>query len=83
LRGKNLGVNIPHNFEKFLDVDKNKKELFNLLANDLIAVRSPVKQVFCTYKDKVISSSDEETIASISLSSHDEADARTSTFACI
>ena len=70
------GVKMPRNFKQFLSEESNKEELFNMLATNLVSIESPGKEIFCTLKDKVLSSVGEESVVSISPSSHEEADAQ-------
>lgn len=66
-------VKIPKNFQKFLAHDKNKEQLFALLARNLAKVQIDEKTVISTTKEKVLVSSTSN--VQMTSSSHEEADA--------
>src|SRR6218665_1676936 len=67
---------IPRNFNEFLRVDENKKQLFHFLANQLTGDQYEGKTIVCTLEDQVISSGVHIDLTIISPSWHEEANGR-------
>ncbi len=71
-----LSVKIPPNWKSFLRVNQNKAELFRLLAEEVIAIHAPGKEVYSTYRNDVLSNTDRTTMDGLQLCNHEEADSR-------
>lgn len=69
-------VKIPPNWKSFLRVDDNKTELFRLLAEEVVNIPTPGKEVYSTQDEQVVSNVTRETLESLHPCSHEEADTR-------
>ncbi|KAK3737069.1 hypothetical protein QZH41_013876, partial [Actinostola sp. cb2023] len=68
---------IPSDWKGFLRVDENKKELFLLLANYVVAMAIPDgKELYSTAGESVLSSSNRSDMTILSPCTHEEADTR-------
>ena len=69
-------VNIPPNWKSFLRVDDNKTELFRLLAEEVVSIAAPGKEVYSTQGNQVVSNGSRQTMEGLQPCSHEEADTR-------
>jgi len=67
---------IPTNFNRFLAVDDNKEQLFNLISRYLVSKVEGNKVVICTVRDVVCTNSTVVDISTISPCNAEEADGR-------
>ena len=71
-----LSVKIPPNWKSFLRVNQNKAELFRLLAEEVMAIHAPGKEVYSTYGSDILSNTDRTTMDGLQPCNHEEADSR-------
>ena len=69
-------VKIPSNWNSFLRVEKNKKELFILLAQEKGSIDVVDKQVYSTDDNRVVSNTTKERLEGLQPCNHEEADTR-------
>lgn len=68
-------LNIPKNWTKFLNVDENKQQLFDLLARDFVKIESPNCLIVTNAKENVLTSTDYE-CSRLEPCNHEETDTR-------
>lgn len=66
----------PKNWQSFLRVDENKKELYNYLSDCISSQFTPGKELYCTRDTTVVASHDSDIGSDIAPCNHEEADAR-------
>ena len=69
---------IPGNWQEFLRVDKNKTEVFNFLAQEVVENLCTEKRVFSTCGKHVLCSRVHQDVSALAPCSHEEADTRMS-----
>lgn len=69
-------VKIPPNWKSFLRVDDNKTGLFRLLAEEVVSIDAPGKEVYSTQGNQVVSNGTRQTLEGLQPCSHEEADTR-------
>ena len=69
-------VKIPSNWNSFLRVEKNKKELFILLAQEKGSIDVVDKEVYSTDDNRVVSNTARERLEGLQPCNHEEADTR-------
>ncbi|KAF2896846.1 hypothetical protein ILUMI_09339 [Ignelater luminosus] len=72
----NLSTVIPKNFKDFLNDADNKKQLFNILARQLIQECYAHKEIVCTTKVRIVRSNNSLDVSNLSPTWHEEADGR-------
>ncbi|KAK3740395.1 hypothetical protein QZH41_000916 [Actinostola sp. cb2023] len=67
---------IPSNWHSFLRVDDNKEELFHLLAEQSVLIHVEGKELYSTYEEKALCSSERNDLSNLEPCTQEEADTR-------
>ncbi|KAK3742923.1 hypothetical protein QZH41_015294 [Actinostola sp. cb2023] len=67
---------IPSNWHSFLRVDDNKEELFHLLAEQSVLIHVEGKELYSTYEEKALCSSERHDLSNLEPCTQEEADTR-------